>query len=112
MSLDLYLTAYVDTGAAKPLSVEVWWRNCTHNLSPMWNKAGVYEALYKSTGKKAGELVAELEAGLKHMVENASEYQHLNPENGWGSYEGAVWFLREFLDACREHPKAIVECSS
>lgn len=103
MSLDFYLEETRPT--------EIFWRNITHNLSPMWRKAGVYEALYNSEGKKAGELYVTLEKGLHHMTYHAEEYRALNPSNGWGNYEGALAFLKDVMDACNENPGAIVRIS-
>ena len=111
MSLDLYLYIDVDTGGEKPTEIELFSDGITHNVGSMWRKAGVYEALYESHDKLASSLVETLEKGYKHMFENEDEYIPLNPANGWGSYEGALHFLRNFTWACKNHPKARVYVS-
>jgi hypothetical protein len=45
------------------------------------------------------------------MIEHAEEYELLNPDNGWGDYEGAVYFLKDILDACKNYPNARIEIS-
>jgi hypothetical protein len=111
MSLDVYLAIGVDTGGDSPREMEVYSRNITHNVSRMWAKAGVFDALYDGGGKTAGEIAASLAAGVAHMESNRSDYIPLNPENGWGNYEGALDFLREYAGACRDNPKAVVSVS-
>lgn len=91
---------------------EVYDANVTHNVTPMWDKAGVYDALYRSHGMRAGDVVATLRIGLAHMVGRSMEYKALNPANGWGSYEGALKFLRATIDACAANPDAVIEVSA
>lgn len=109
MSLDVWLMGFDPGGEDE--EVILYHGNYTHNVYPMWVKAGVFEALYESQGKDAGDLVEILEQGVAHMEANPKEYEPLNPENGWGCYERALSFLREFTEACRAHPKAGVEIS-
>lgn len=87
---------------------ELYDANVTHNVTPMWDKAGVYDALYRSHGKRAGDVVATLRIGLADMVGRSLEYRALNPPNGWGSYEGALHFLRATIAACEANPEAII----
>ena len=108
MSLDIWLEVAVDAGGEEPVWVELYSGNYTHNVVPMWEKAGVYDALYNSGGKLAGEIVDALERGIHHMESHPDEYKALNPENGWGSYEGALAFLREVADACKKYPRATI----
>ena len=80
----------------------------THNLTPMWDKAGVKDALYNSDGKAAGETIAALEAGLADMRAKPEEYRALNPANGWGDYAGALRFLTAWLALCKRSPQSII----
>lgn len=57
---------------------------------------------------KAGELTPRLRAGLEKLKSNPVHFKRFNPENGWGSYEGLVGFVENYLKACEEHPDAIV----
>lgn len=109
MSLDFYLMA--DTGAPEESREDIFDVNYTHNVIPMWKLAGVFDALYNSKGKLAGELVDTLAQGVAAMETNPAAYIALNPSNGWGSYETALPFLKNILRMCRLHPKAIVDIS-
>ena len=82
--------------------------NYTHNVTPMWREAGVYEALYESAGKLACEIIPALERGVADMEARPSVYEAMNPENGWGSYDRALPWLRAVLAACRENPGATI----
>jgi hypothetical protein len=111
MSLYIWLTIDVDTGGDHPYSVQLFNGNMTHNVTPMWRKAKVYEALYESQGKIAGEIKDVLQVGIKDMERSSKQYQKLNPANEWGDYDSALNFLREFTNACIQHPKATIGLS-
>lgn len=104
--MDFYLFADVDLGGKEPHELKLYWSNATHNLSPMWHKAGIYDALYDSKDKEAGTIIPALRTGLKEMIIHRKEYEKLNPPNGWGDYNGALEFLAGVLDACENTPKA------
>jgi len=101
MSLDLSLENRCEMCTSRE---EHFDRNITHNLIPMWKKAGVYDALYNSDGKNPEEFIEVLGRGMHDMRTNPEEYKKLNPENGWGDYEGAIDFLEEFNRACLDSP--------
>lgn len=86
-------------------------RNITHNVTPMWEKAGVYEALYESDGKRAAEFVEALQKGVAHFRANYSEYQKLDSPNGWGLAKNALPWLEEVARAFEENPDAIIGVS-
>lgn len=101
----------LDIGLAKMQMAEVYSANYTHNVTHMWRLAGVYDALYNSEGKKAEEILLELERGLNAMKAEPEKYRALNPVNGWGKYESAVEFLEKFLQACYENSSAVITVS-
>jgi hypothetical protein len=85
--------------------------NITHNLSEMAEAAGIYEHLWRPEEigvEKAGDLVGPLEAGLRRLKGHPGKYRKLNPDNGWGTYEGLVEFVERYLAACEAHPDAEV----
>lgn len=113
MSLDLYLYAPIDVGNPEVTSVDVWSSdNVTHNLTPMWREAGCYEALYRSDGATAESVVDCLDRALADMTARPAVFRSLNPENGWGSYEGAIRFLRSTIVGFNRYPKALIRVSS
>ena len=90
---------------------ELFWENYPHNGVPMWEKAGVYDALYMSQGKPAGYLVGKLAIGVWHFERHFAEYQELDSPNGWGRAIHALPFLCDVLNACRDHPYGTVRIS-
>jgi hypothetical protein len=106
MSLD------VDLMVTKPCSV--FTANITHNLGKMADavKLSNGETLYKVLWRpeecsygytRAFEIVSLLNEGLVELVRFPEKYKPYNPENGWGSYEGLVTFVREYHSACLDN---------
>ena len=110
MSLDIWLVATVDTGNDECTEVQVGGHdfNYTHNVSPMWSLAGCYDALYNSDGMVAGETCHVLKRAIRVMEIEPDKFRGMNPSNGWGSYDGALTFLREWEANCSAYPKAII----
>ena len=101
MSLDITLTAVRPT--------TVYERNITHNLTEMADKAGLYTCMWcpeELDIKTAGDMIGFLENGIKELLSNPEYYKTFNPANGWGSYEGFVVAVGEYLQACKDNPDA------
>ena len=121
MSLDVYLTRkkWISYDAGKTLTEEaetneVYSANITHNLGKMAGEAGIYEHLWRPDEikiTKAKELIEPLRQGLHNLKSEPERYKKFNPENGWGSYDGLVKFVENYLNACYEYPDADVEVS-
>lgn len=106
MSLDVYL---VET---KP--TEVYWRNITHNLTGMAQKAGIYKHLWRPEEigiTHAKQLIKPLTRGLTKLRKAPDCFKKFNPDNGWGSYEALVSFVEAYLAACIKNPDAEVRVS-
>lgn len=91
---------------------EVYEGNITHNLTSMAEEAGCYQAMWRPDDagiQSAHELVPILSESLGKLTSNPGHFTALNPENGWGSYEILVEFVRDYLRACREYPEAHVD---
>jgi hypothetical protein len=104
MSLDVSLTRIQPT--------EVYHDSITHNLGKMAREAGLYEALWRPEEigvTTAQQLAPLLRVGLEVLKGHPEKFQRLNPSNGWGTYEGLVQFVQDYLDACLENPDATVE---
>jgi hypothetical protein len=105
MSLDVYLKVGDET---------VFEYNITHNLGRMAGEAGCYEALWRPEEigvERAGQLAELLKTGLLTLVSDPDRFEAMNPENGWGSYDGLVKFLTAYLKACIQNPDTSVETS-
>ena len=113
MSLDVYLD--LDACAHCGRAAEtVFSANITGNLARMANEAGIYEALWRPDEHgltKARDLIAPLTAGLDLLVSDPPRFKRLNPENGWGSYNGLTSWVARYLGACIEYPDATVRVS-
>lgn len=92
----------------------VYSANITHNLNIMADEAGIYKYLWRPEYvgvSKAEQLIEPLESGLKTLKNKPDYFKMFNPENGWGSYEGLVYFVEKYLEACKEFPEAEVSVS-
>lgn len=85
--------------------------NITHNLTEMFDEAGVYEILWRGDGLRAGDVLPRLEEALALMRADPPRFEKHNSPNGWGLYIHAVPWLARVVDACREYPDAKLECS-
>lgn len=93
---------------------EVFWANITHNVGGMASIAGIYEALWRPDEiniEKANQLIEPLRQGLHNLKIDPEKYKELNPKNGWGSYDGLVSFVENYLNACYEFPNSEVKVS-
>jgi len=109
MSLDFYLQYHLDNN-----DVEVFWKNITHNLNTMADKAGIYKALWRPEeigAKKAKDVIKLLERGLKELKSRPEYFKKFNPPNGWGDYEGFLKFVESCLEACKKYPNAEIYVS-
>ena len=106
MSLDVYLKN--DGGET------LYSRNITHNLNMMAKEAGIYECLWRPDEHgmtHAHHIVDPLRAGLAQLVTHKRLFEEFNSPNGWGLWEHFVPFCADYLQACRDHPDALVEVS-
>ena len=93
---------------------EVYSRNITHNVNNIARAAGIYEHLWRPDEigiTNAKQLIVPLRVGLSILESNPEKFRKMNPDNGWGSYDGLVDFVRDYLAACEAHPGAMVEVS-
>lgn len=99
------VTASTDDGG------EVYTANITHNLNRMAREAGIYEVLWRPEEigiTHAAQLIAPLTDGLALLRSDPERFERFNPVNAWGSYEGLVRFVVEYLEACTSYPTAEV----
>lgn len=90
---------------------EVFHGNITHNLNTMAEEAELYWPMWQP-GEigivQAKQLIQPLTDGLACLVSDPEHYEKFNPENGWGTYEGLVEFVHDYLEACIRFPEAKV----
>jgi hypothetical protein len=106
MSLDVYLT--------KVIPRIIYSANITHNLAKMADKAGLYRALWRPEEieiNTASKLIPILEKGIEELKSDPSKYRVYEPDNKWGTYEGLVRFVENYLAACKENPDSEITIS-
>jgi len=122
MSYDVSII--INTGG-ETMSVVFEVGNYTSNVGEMYHLAIPDE--YPGGGKYDGEGDAEPRSGLpgisglrcdnaakilskaiNYMLANRDELIELEPDNGWGSFAGAINYLRTVLSACEKHPIATI----
>jgi len=106
MSYDISLM--IDTGGPGPVEVGEYW-NYTSNCAQMWRAAGA--DLAEFDGKPTAECIPILAAAITELASNPDHYRHMDPPNGWGSYETLGPALERLLDDMKRHPKTIVRVS-
>jgi hypothetical protein len=113
MSLDIDLYMLVDTGGNTPERFELFEANYTHNAGAMASEAGIYTHIWRPEELDwvhcAGDLIDALRDGIKLMEDDPSRFIALQPDNGWGSYKSFLPWVRNYLNACIRHPKALIE---
>jgi hypothetical protein len=117
MSLDVYLkrkklVSYDEGKTHTEDYDELYWANITHNLTPMAEEAGIYEALWhpeRINKTKASEIIDLLEKGLTDLKARPEHFKKFDSPNGWGLYIHFVPFVEKYLKACKEYPDAIIE---
>ncbi|WP_046060029.1 hypothetical protein [Paracidovorax citrulli] len=103
MSLDVYLED--EDGK------ELYGANITHNLADMARAAGIYMCLWRPEEigiTRASEVIEPLAKGLADLATNQAKYEAYNAPNGWGMWKHFVPFCAAYLQACRDHPNALV----
>lgn len=97
----------IDHGDGYTTSVEVV-DGHTYNLTPMWRLAGTCQTTSDFDGQSAGRLAPILTAGLVDALRFPERYKALDPDNGWGDYNGFLEILTRFTTLCWQHPTATV----
>lgn len=55
--------------------------------------------------------IPTLKAMIKQLKDNPEHYKQMNPDNGWGDYEGAIKFLENAYNALLISEDAYIELS-
>ena len=99
---------------------EVYSRNITHNLGKMAhavilsNGKTLHDVLWRPDEHgytKASDILSLLHEGMVELICFPEKYKQYNPDNGWGSYDELVNFVREYHSACLDNPNADLEIS-
>lgn len=81
--------------------------NYTYNVAPMWydfyKENGIRE-IYGLSGEAA---VKKLRLLREHMEDNRDRMLSMEPDNGWGSYYGALEFVNKLVAASLRNPDLV-----
>lgn len=87
--------------------------NLTYNLSPMLAEVsggqGLSTWLERRRGQRAYKLLDDAQGILSGLQDSPVELAHLNPENGWGSYELLLEVWSDFVQCIEAHPDAVLD---
>lgn len=82
----------------------------THNLIPMAQALGIYEALWGcDRDTVAAALIEPLTRAVTTLATHQAQLEAFDAPNGWGKRESLLLFLARLLQACKDNPKAKVE---
>lgn len=113
MSLDVYLNGAA-CSACNREGESFFSANITHNLNRMADEAGIYQVVWRPEENgitTASQLIEPLRAGIAAMKADRPRFEAFNASNGWGLYEHFLPWLERYLEACEEHPTALVSAS-
>ena len=102
MSYDIWAThgPYSDWDVAVDLG------NYTSNVSGMWRAAcPKLDGLAGIHGKLGFQISHDLKVGLVTMFRERDELREMNPDNGWGDFEGAFRYFAGVVTAARLRPE-------
>ena len=60
----------------------------------------------------AADAIEILERAIKDMRNRRDFYVKFNPKNEWGNVSGALEFLVDILDSCKNHPACTIYLSA
>jgi len=83
--------------------------NYTYNVSDMWYDCYPEKGIREHYGLSGKDSLPVLRHLREHMENNADKLRLMNPENGWGDFEGALHFVSRLILAAIDNPDEIWE---
>lgn len=100
----------LDIGIKAKRIIEIFESNITYNLAPMYYKCIDEElGLRKLNKMNCEKALPILNSAINDLVKNKIEYEKLNPDNGWGSYDFLLEELKKMRNCCEDNPDGIIE---
>lgn len=91
---------------------KLYTRYVTHNLGKMAQELGIYEYLWRPEEVgvvQAKQLIKPLGVAIDNIRDRKAHYRTFNPPNGFGTMDGFIDFMIDYLKACRTYPNAFVD---
>jgi len=108
MSLDINLK---DPTSTYSTEYSLYETNITHNLGTMAQEAGIYQAIWRPEeidAVIAEDIISIVEEGLQKLLDDPIFFKKFDASNGWGTYEDFIPFVKKYLEALKNYPKAII----
>lgn len=119
MSLDIYFQDMLGNDIEVDSNL-----NITHNLNKIVDECGKiwgrkhYELIWRPDELfkiPNGEIPVKLVVNdilvlINDLIENESGLIKYLPSNGWGTFEGLIEFLCDYLKECYKHKEAYIYC--
>lgn len=59
---------------------------------------------------KVADIIHRLPTLLEDLINNEVELRQYLPSNGWGTFEGLISFVCDYLKECYKHKEAYIYC--
>jgi hypothetical protein len=83
--------------------------NYTFNVAEMWYRAVPTHGIKVIDSMLAGEAYYKLCKIRQYMEENYEQLKMIEPDNGWGTFNGAYDFICKLTLACLDDDEALCE---
>jgi hypothetical protein len=81
--------------------------NYTYNVSLMWYAAAPDKGIRAHYGMTGKDALRPLRRIREYMEDNRGALLKMEPSNGWGSYEGALAFVSDLINASVRNPDEV-----
>ena len=83
--------------------------NYTYNVADMWYAAIPETGIRTHYGMTGRDAIGPLGEIISYMLDHEKELRKIEPENGWGSYDGALDFVGRLISASLRNIEEIWE---
>lgn len=81
--------------------------NYTYNVSPMFYAAMPEKGIRVHYGMTGQQALVPLRQMREYFENNRAALVKMNPSNGWGSYDGALQFITDLINASIRNPDSV-----
>jgi hypothetical protein len=83
--------------------------NYTYNVSGMWYDCYTGKGIREFYGLSGKDAVPVLRNLRNHMEDHEARLREMEPDNNWGSFDGALMFVNKLILASIKNPDEIWE---
>ena len=89
--------------------ITVFSAKISHHLADMADSVGIWEVIWNPIHEQAMDAIEPLTLGVNELKRHPEKYRRYDSPNGWGTYDSFVPWLDEVIEACKEHPMAMIK---